>query len=427
VKSSAAPSAAHAHWRRTVFLLVAVAVLVRLVFCWLVFPQLLAPRSTVGTQYYFDSYREIAVALQSGAGYRLGPDGPPALHRPPGYVLFLLACNPSDLAHCYLWVQLLHGLMGGLAALATLAAARSYGLSQRGALFAGWIVALWPFLIWETKVTVPETPLCTLVAATCWALARLSESGDLSWSVVCGALVTYAALTHPLYQILIFIAVLTTAVMRIPLKRKIAAAVVMVAIYCVGTGPWIVRNQRIAGYYFGVASGFGLHYWKGTYDFEALIHGRPYFRDNDVPATMWVSSIVRSAGFNGVETNLERSDPAINRFLDTSAMEHLRSHPIYTLAKIVVMMPLAWVHQQTPLRSACNALLIAPFFLLAATGLPGWRNGFVIVSMLLVVNAAAALVFVQAIPMRYMLPLVPLLGIMSGHGYDAFRRRADGS
>lgn len=413
--------------RRAVLVLIAVAVLVRLAFCWLIFPQLLAPHSTVGMQYYFDSYREIAAAVLSGAGYRLGIDGPPALHRPPGYVLLLMACDPSDFAHCYLRVQLLQALMGGLAALATFAAALRYGVSSRGALFAGWIVALWPFLIWETKVTVPETLLCTLVAATCWALARLSVRGDLSWSVVCGALVTYAALTHPLYQSLIFIAVLTTAVMKISLKRKIAAAVVMFAIYCVGAGPWIVRNQRIAGYYFGVSSGFGLHYYKGIYNFEALIHGRPYFRDNDVPATMWVSSIVRSAGFNGVETDLERSDPVINRFLDTSAMEHLCSHPIYTLAKIVVMMPLAWVHQQTPLRSACNALLVAPFFLLAVTGLRGWRNGFVIAWMLLIVNAAAALVFVQAIPMRYMLPLVPLLAIMSGRGSDAFRRRAVGA
>jgi hypothetical protein len=401
-----------------------------LAFCWLIFPQLIAPYSTVGTQYYFDSYRDIAAAVLSGAGYRLGPGGPPALHRPPGYVLFVMACDPFDVTHCYLWVQLLHALVGGLAALATFAAARGFGVSQRGALFAGWIVALWPFLIWETKVTVPETLLCTLVAATCWALGRLSVKGEPLWAAVCGGLLTFAALTHPLYQALIVVVIVSSAVMAIPLKRRIAAAVLMIAIYCVGVGPWVIRNERAAGYYFGVSSGFGLHYYKGIYNFEALIHGRPYFRDNDAPATMSVSAILRNAGLNAIWTDSERSDPVINRFLDVGAMQHLRSHPAYTGAKIIVMMPLAWVHEQTPGRSAWNAFLVAPLFALALSGWRGWRRGFPIAVILLVMNAAAALVFVQAIPMRYMLPLIPPLAIMSGRGSDVLWRRvrrSDGS
>jgi len=98
-------------------------------------------------------------------------------------------------------------------------------------------------------------------------------NGEPLWAAVCGGLLTFAALTHPLYQALIVAVIVSSAVMKIPLKRRIAAAVLMIAIYCVGVGPWVIRNERAAGYYFGVSSGFGLHYYKGIYNFDALIHG----------------------------------------------------------------------------------------------------------------------------------------------------------
>jgi hypothetical protein len=40
--------------------------------------------------------------------------------------------------------------------LLTLLAARAWRVGSRGALFAAAVVAFWPFLIWETKVTVPR-------------------------------------------------------------------------------------------------------------------------------------------------------------------------------------------------------------------------------------------------------------------------------
>jgi len=67
--------------RRGVVILMGAAVALRWLFCFVVFPHLLAGHSTVGTQYYFDSYREIAASLLQGCGYRLACNGPVALHR----------------------------------------------------------------------------------------------------------------------------------------------------------------------------------------------------------------------------------------------------------------------------------------------------------------------------------------------------------
>jgi hypothetical protein len=94
------------------WILVAAAVACRWLFCFVVFPHFLAAGSTVGRQYYFDSYREIAASVLQGCGFRLGCDGPPALHRPPGYVVFMLATNPSDPSQCYAFVHMLNGLAG---------------------------------------------------------------------------------------------------------------------------------------------------------------------------------------------------------------------------------------------------------------------------------------------------------------------------
>lgn len=388
--------------------------LARWLFCFLLFPAFFAPRSTVGAQYYFDSYREIAAALRTGAGYRLGPEGPPALHRPPGYVAFLALCAPQDAEHCYIWVQLLQGLLGGCSVLLTIRAASAFGVVSRGALFAGWIVALWPFAVWETKVTVPENLLLALFPAA--LLAVLAAGRGLRCVLLTGLIGAGMALTHPTYQVIVLPLATAVAFLSMDRQRKLLSLALLLTSFCVPVGLWILRNHRLG--YDGVATGFGYNYFRGVYAFNVLLAGGQYFRDHDEPAIAFVNEQLRAARLGSFDSNHRRSEASPNALLDERAIQHLEAHPVYSAVKVLVKMPLAWVQQQTPLRSAATALLLAPLFLLAAAGVRRRKSLWIILFTLLIVNASFAAVAVEAIPMRYMLPLLSPLGILAGAGFS---------
>jgi hypothetical protein len=397
-----------------------VAAVIRWLFCFWLFPSFLARESTVGAHYYFDSYREIAASVVSGNGYRLGPHGPAALHRPPAYVALVALCRPGDPARCYLLVQFLHGILGALAAYLTIRAALAWGIGSRDALFGGWLVALWPFAIWETKVTVPETLLSALVAAAALALALVNATRGPRIALLLGGLAALLALTHPIYQVALLPFAGSILAGTAPRARKLASLAAMILAFSLPVGLWLLRNHR-AGYD-GLATGFGYHYFRGVYGFDRLLRGEPYFRDNDAPARAFIDGILREGGFAGVDWGIGLSDPVIQRYLDGRAREHARLHPGYDLAKTVVKTPLAWVQEKSAAWSAANAVLVLPLFALAAVAVRRRARLWIPALVLLSINAAMAFVAVEAIPMRYALPLVPLLAILAGGGLEETAR-----
>lgn len=406
------------HLAASAYFPVAAAVLARWLFCLVVFPTLLTGVATVGDQYYFDSYREIAAQVAAGHGYRAAPDAIPCLHRPPGYVAVVLLAFPrSELA--YLGIQLLNGLLGGLATWMTIVMARVWGLSRPGALLAGWGVALWPFLIWETKITVPENLLVALLPAAFAALGKWRESGSPGWLAAAGLVAGAATLTHALYQLLLPGLLVTILAVRQQPRRWLAALVTGFVCLAV-VAPWWVRNARVAGRPTGVATGFGQHYLRGLHSWRVLTSGGPYFRDHDPDSAAWVREILAAEGFDTTDDYFVRSDPAINRFLDAEAWRDVRARPGGVVTRALVRAPLVWVQQQTPARSLATAGLLLPFFLLAIYGLLRrwqWRFAGLLLT-LLGLDLAAAAIYPHAIPMRYALPLVPLLMFFSAHGVE---------
>ena len=286
-------------------------------------------------------------------------------------------------------------------------------------MFSGWIVALWPFAVWETKVTVPENLLLALVPA---GLLALAHAGRIPCAILTGIIGAAMTLTHPVYLVVLFpfaAGVVWTSTDRL---AKLVALSLLLAAFCAPIGLWVLRSHRLG--YDGIATGFGYNYFRGVYAFDVLLAGRRYFRDHDEPAFAFVNERLRAAGLEPYDSNLRRSDPPLNTFLDRLAIRHLKAHPLYSAAKVLVKMPLAWVQQQTPLRSAFNAALLAPLFALVPAPARGGRRrerlGTIFLTIL-AVNAAFAAIAVEAIPMRYMLPLVSPLAMLAGAGLFARR------
>ena len=333
--------------KRRLLLLACVALIARLFFCFVLFPRI-AARTTVGELPYFDSYREIAASLVSGDGYRL-PSGKPAMHRPPGYTVLIALCDPTDPARCHIWFKLLHALLGALATIVTFAAAREWGVGVRGATCAALVVALWPFTVWETKVTVPENLLVLLIPL---AFLGLKRSAALA-----GAAAAWSALTHGVYPVLALFVVLMLIVMKRFRAAAIAAIVIAIPLAC-----WTARNAHLG--FRGLATGYGYHYFRGLYDYQ-----QHDLRDHNIEEQDYVSQITVAAGLPSMATDDARSDPTVNKWLDRKATEHLLAHPGLTIVKTLTNMPKAWIRQQTTARSVANALLLLPLLILAAIGL----------------------------------------------------------
>jgi hypothetical protein len=90
----------------------------RLLFCLYLFPHYFIKFATVGSQYFFDHYREIAQQILLGNGYRLSPEGVPVLNRAPGYVFMMLLNFPLS-EKCAVFVHIQNAILGELSCLCT--------------------------------------------------------------------------------------------------------------------------------------------------------------------------------------------------------------------------------------------------------------------------------------------------------------------
>jgi hypothetical protein len=386
---------------------------IRALFCLWLFPSFLVKYATVGGQYFFDTYREIAIQVLAGNGYRVAPDAAPILNRPPGYTLAMALTMPQ-LSSSPVPLHILNSLLGAMAAAGTYLLARSCGLSSKLALFASAVVALWPFLIWECKVSVPENLLVALFPFFLLAVVKGIRASSLRWACIAAILAACLALTHGLYQTLIPLGALAFLMSR----RRLLLAGCFLCLSGALLAPWLIRNYRTAGYNTGVASGFGYHYFKGLYTYERLLQG-DYFRDFDAEADAYVRKV---AGLNVNDDTVFRSDPLVNRNLDAWAKADIWKRPWFFISKGIVRLPLVWLEQQSKARSLITALLLLPLVILAFKGF--MREGLggelpVLALMALAMNFLSAAIFPEAMPMRYALPWLALLSVLSARGLRA--------
>jgi 4-amino-4-deoxy-L-arabinose transferase-like glycosyltransferase len=402
------------------WLLVVAAVVLRLLFCFYLFPRYLVKFATVGNQYFFDTYREIAQQILLGNGYRLQPGGMAVLNRPPGYVFMMLFNFPLS-EKCAVFVHIQNGIFGGLSCLLTYALAIKLKMGANRALGAAAVVASWPFLIWESKVTVPENLLIVLVPLFFILLASYyEERNHLRRAILCGAIWGWIVLTHGTYQVLLPVIVLALFLARPKKPRQIRWVIFFFIGFMGAVSPWLIRNYLVAGYPVGVATGFGYAYFKGNYNYEVLISGKNYWRDLDQDSDKYVIAKLKEAGIEYPGDSLFRSDPAMNRFLDREALRDIIDRPDVFVIKGIARFGLAWIHQQNGVRTIFNLMMVLPLFAAASIGVLRLRKEQLFIALILFVvtmNFFIASIFPEAIPMRYVLPLLPLLSVFASAGF----------
>lgn len=400
------------------------AFIIRLIFCFYLFPFHFYDYGTVGIQYIFDDYYEIARQLLTGKGFTL-VDGTPVLHRPPFFPLALtipLLLSPGvhfDTSS----MQIFNALLGSLSVAASMLLARQLLPGRIGlACAVGIVTACWPFSIWISKTIIAENLLLFLVPLQFYFLFLCTRESTTSGrrtihAISAGVLAGMLYLTHAGY--LAFIAGTLIALFLVAKKHCILIVpVYLCSLLCIAS-PWIYRNHSLGFTSSSSATGFGLHYFKGWFYFTELKKGNSYFIDLEAESALYANNHIISYGLQPVHSGRDRSNPENMKSIDALAKTHLKEHLPENLLKTMIKIPLLWVRQQSATRALVNTALILPLFLLATLALFTRRRPFFLLALpTLTFSAAMALVFIEDAPMRYALPHIPVLTTLAAIGFS---------
>ena len=184
-----------------------------------------------------DNYLPLAQSLASGDGFVL--KGRATAYRPPLYPLMLAPLVANNGAASFTGIALLHLALGAGTVWLTATAARGSGLSRNRALFAAFIVACDPVLVWQSRSVMTETPTAFLLALGFAGLCRPGTWGP----VLGGAGLGLAALCRPsvLPGTLLTIAAAAIARPGSASARLVRAGMIAAAVLIV-LSPWMIRN-----------------------------------------------------------------------------------------------------------------------------------------------------------------------------------------
>jgi 4-amino-4-deoxy-L-arabinose transferase-like glycosyltransferase len=227
--------------------IVAIAFLIRLAYCFLVFPRIGDALNWRGVD---DGYDELARNVLDGHGYVMAPGRPGNLLTPPGYACFLSGLYAAFGAEMgegpRLWVA--------QAALDALTCGILYAIgalvlgSRRTGLLAAVAWALYPQIIVYSARIAPEVLFTLLFVLLFVAWLSLEMRGGAARAALAGAL--WAALTLTKEKAILLPVVLLARLLWVrrwerPLFRRESAAFLLCALVLLS--PWLYRGYRLTG------------------------------------------------------------------------------------------------------------------------------------------------------------------------------------
>lgn len=213
-------------------------------------------------------YLALGRSVARGEGFHYPADEPvpgtaQQFGRAPGYPLFIAALGvtrPSE--HAPRRVQIAQAFAGTLIVwLIASIAARAAG--ARAGITAAAIAAVYPPLVWTPAYVLSETVFSALALGSARLMQGSGGGGDerAPGSQVAAAVLAGAAiLTRP--SLIFFLPFAGVWLWR---TRRLADAVMVVAIVALCVAPWTWRNHRVYGRWIAVASEGGVTFWTGNH------------------------------------------------------------------------------------------------------------------------------------------------------------------
>lgn len=407
------------HYREAHLLLgiALLALLVRLVFSFVLFPRLAGP---LGLGSDPDLYGQLAQNWVDGKGYTFHDGAGPTTGRGPGYPL-LLAAVYVIFGSLFPAAVLVQSLIGSLICLVMYCTAKQVFGSWVG-YTAALIGALHPLLIWYTPRLRYEPLLTLLLGLVMFWLLRIRDSQSFKDPLLMGLCLGLAALVNQVVIVLPFL--LFAALWPVKACKSTLAKQLIVVLLAMAAivSPWMARNYLVSGLIIPVHSAGVVQFMKGNYEFEHYHEAPLQSMKLDRMGATYVAQLLGRdpAGLDLLETGLDQA-------LLPDALAFLRDEPGKLLAKIAAQMPRFWYLSESPLKSRFLAAIQVALLLPALVGAFHTiltRRGCPLLVIILYFNLVYAATHVEA---RYSTPIAPYVVILAAAGlrmiFDIIRER----
>ncbi len=396
------------HERRTLALLCLFALLLRLAYIGL-FVGFASPPEYDGI-----GYHQLAEGLLAGRGY-VNYWGEPTAFRPPVYSLFLAGVYAIT-GHSLAAVRLLQALLDSVTVLLVYGIARQL-FGGRVALLAGTGTALYPLLIYETGLIIPETLSYTLQFAAIVLLLQLHTAGHRALPLLSGLLIGLTVLARPtaaLWAPLILLWIIWPGLMR----RSWEKLALTLAGLAVVFAPWVLRNALALGAFVPISSNGAVNIWCGNNplaDGGSVQPTQETWNGADYPTR----GLHGWAGLSEVESN--------QRFADRG-LAWIRENPAMFARLIPKKLARLWspvsysVQFGRQASGALVALALPPYLVFLALAFAGiyrhrraWRQTFPLLAVVISVNLMVIPYYGAT---RYGIPMVVALILFAAVALD---------
>lgn len=263
-----------------------------------------------------DNYLTLARSIADGHGFRVADR--PTAYRPPLYPVLLAPGVAALGLPATTWVVALHLVAGTTAIGLTGLAARRWGLSDRSAALAMFVVACDPVLVSQSRGVMTEPLAAALVAAMLATVGRTPTPGSAALSGLVGGL---AALCRPsLLPATLLISATLLLVSSSRWNQRVRLTAAMLAAMAATMSPWAIRNTLV----------LDSPIWTTTHGGYTLLlaNNEAYFDDVlEGPLAVW-SGPNQARWFTEVNRIAEGlPEPEADRLFRRMAIEAVRDRP----------------------------------------------------------------------------------------------------
>lgn len=359
-------------------------------------------------------YEPIARGLLASGVYSDPPGGVPTARREPGYILFVALIYKLFATH-RMYVFLAQVL------LSTITAAVLYGLTERlfspvAARFAFWACVFYPYFIYYAGYFFREDLLAFILVLMLYALVRYKGTAG---ALGAGALAGWLCLANGAWALGCFWSALALFVTEKPgMKLKRAAAFGLPLVLMIGA--WAGRNWSVFHEVIPFSSNVGGEIYIGmTIPYEIL---------GTAEQTRLLGADEKFQAISKLEGEIPR-----HKAYMAAAKEYFLAHPVKFLARQAEHSVKLWRVLPHNRAYTHDYLVVA----LAALGSDGWllplalfgfwvkrRDPWVrmfFVPMVFLVTWAFS---ISQAPIRYRVPLMIIVLMLAGAGFDELLRRA---
>lgn len=397
--------------RNTIILICVINFVVRLLFCYFIFP-------TAGIPFIesvdIDRFGAIASNLFHGYGFVLEPGSSPTLLRGPLYPLFLVLTFSIFGENLYS-VQFMQSLLGALTCFIIYLIAKQI-FDRKTAILSAIIFTLYPLFIWYTARIWTETLLTFLLSILVFYLIKFLKHPSKTNALILG---TILGIINLCKSSLLFLPVfLLTVLLVLSWERKGKVILNFCIIFLTMSLvilPWTYRNYKVSGHFVPVQI-FGVNIVGGDINIERGLGLKECRMPSLREAEEVSDSIVRLEELkSGRQLDLVEREGVVIRHL---YHKYLTS-PLFFLKKVGIQAIQFWYLGGGRLRCLLFALMQVPLLILGLFGLvSAARHKFFITPLLFIIIYFVIIHSISFGAARYSIPIMPYIGMFAAYAIN---------